>query len=104
MRPGRAPTVPASDDVTPAVERLSFDERFRPAMEEVFGKFFIARDLDLALNMARAHSINCVTLGGDQVSSKMAIQGPRHCQPTQRHNDIAHSGHSEGFLLLHAAA
>eukprot|EP00894_Picocystis_sp_ML_P003562 jgi/Pico_ML_1/54079/g4504.t1 len=57
-------------DVLPMINKLKFDEKFKPAMLQVFGKTLICRDLDVGTNVARTTQLNCVTLEGDQAVLK----------------------------------
>ena len=62
-------------DVIPLISRLKFDEKYKKAFQQVFGKTLIARDTKTAAAYSRRHNINCVTLDGDQVNRRGAISG-----------------------------
>ena len=71
-------------DVLPMINKLKFDEKFKPAMLQVFGKTLICRDLDVGTNVARTTQLNCVTLEGDQVSKRGSLTGGYHDTRTSR--------------------
>ena len=75
LRPGAEPAYPESEDAIPMISRLSFLPKFRPAMLEVFRKGLIVRTLEVGTRFARSHTLDCVTIGGDQVSRKGAMTG-----------------------------
>lgn len=61
---------PQTDDALPMVTKLQYSERFDKAMRYIFGKTMICRNLEVASVLARTTGLDCVTLDGDQVSSK----------------------------------
>ncbi|TGZ85420.1 chromosome segregation protein sudA [Ascodesmis nigricans] len=69
---------PSSNDVIPMIEKLSFDRRFKPAFEQVFGKTIICPDLNIASQYARSNGLNAITLAGDQANRKGALTGGFH--------------------------
>lgn len=46
------------------VQHLNYDPMFRPAMETVFGKTLICRDLEKASQFAKSARLDCITLEG----------------------------------------
>ena len=66
---------PESNDTFPMIDRLQFDEKFRPAFQQIFGKTLICRDIHLAAQFSRKHNFDTITLDGDQINSKGAIRG-----------------------------
>jgi structural maintenance of chromosome 3 (chondroitin sulfate proteoglycan 6) len=84
---GRATFIPLADieaknysypkraDCFPIISRLNFDDKFRPAMQQVFGKTLVARTLEVASQVARAHDFHTITLDGDQVNKRGALTG-----------------------------
>lgn len=57
------------------VSKLRYDEKYDQAMRYLFGKTLICRNLDVATNLAKKTGLDCVTLDGDQVSSKGSLTG-----------------------------
>ena len=49
------------------VEQLKFNPMFRPAMQQVFGRTLICRDIDRASHFAKNSNHDCVTLDGQCV-------------------------------------
>jgi structural maintenance of chromosome 3 (chondroitin sulfate proteoglycan 6) len=66
---------PQTDDALPMVTKLQYAERFDKAMRYIFGKTMICRNLEVATHLARTTGLDCVTLDGDQVSSKGSLTG-----------------------------
>ena len=46
------------------INKLRFDEAFRPAMQLVFGKTLICRNLDVASQFSKSENLDCITLEG----------------------------------------
>ena len=68
-------TYPESSDILPMINKLQFDARYRPAVQQIFGDTVIARDLTVASNMALQHNLNAITLHGDQIDKNGGITG-----------------------------
>lgn len=51
-------------DAIPMIDKLRFHERFRPAMELVFGKTLICRNLEVASQFSKSENLDCITLEG----------------------------------------
>ncbi|PVD29603.1 hypothetical protein C0Q70_08858 [Pomacea canaliculata] len=66
---------PDTSDAIPMISKLKFDELFAPAMKHVFGKTLIARNMEVATQIARTQNLDCITLDGDQVSRRGALTG-----------------------------
>ena len=63
-------------DVMPLLKCLTFEDKFAPAIKQVFGKAVICRSLQLATEVARTTDrVNCVTMDGDQVERRGALRG-----------------------------
>jgi len=61
---------PQTEDALPMATKLQYSDRFDKAMRYIFGKTMICRNLEVATHLARTTGLDCVTLDGDQVSSK----------------------------------
>lgn len=66
---------PNDSDAIPMVTKLKYDEKYDKAMKYIFAKTLICRNLDVATKLARSTGLDCVTLEGDQVSSKGSLTG-----------------------------
>lgn len=66
---------PSDSDAIPMVSKLVYDPKYDKAMRYLFGKTLICRNLDVATKLARTTGLDCVTLDGDQVSSKGSLTG-----------------------------
>jgi structural maintenance of chromosome 3 (chondroitin sulfate proteoglycan 6) len=57
------------------LQRLKFDDKYRPAFKQVFRKSLIVRDLTVGSRFSKSHDLDCVTIDGDQVNRKGALTG-----------------------------
>lgn len=57
------------------VSKLRYNEKYDHAMRYLFGKTLICRHLDAATKLAKSTGLDCITLDGDQVSSKGSLTG-----------------------------
>ena len=75
LRPGADPDYPQTEDAIPMLQRLKFDDKYRPAFKQVFRKSLIVRDLAVGSRFSKSHDLDCVTIDGDQVNRKGALTG-----------------------------
>lgn len=66
---------PNAKDALPMIEKLRFDQRYRRAFEQVFGKTLICPNLETAFSYAKSHKLNAITLEGDRVERKGSLSG-----------------------------
>ncbi|XP_043470607.1 structural maintenance of chromosomes protein 3 [Leptopilina heterotoma] len=66
---------PKTSDAIPMISRLNYDPKYDKALRYIFGKTLICRNLEAATSLARTSGLDCVTLEGDQVSSKGSLTG-----------------------------
>ncbi|XP_050306301.1 structural maintenance of chromosomes protein 3 [Anthonomus grandis grandis] len=66
---------PNDSDAIAMVSKLYYEPKYDKAMKYLFGKTLICRHLDAATKLARSTGLDCVTLDGDQVSSKGSLTG-----------------------------
>eukprot|EP00968_Pinguiococcus_pyrenoidosus_P002811 scaffold149_cov315-Pinguiococcus_pyrenoidosus.AAC.149 len=67
LRP-RAPEYPDSPDVRPLIQvALDYPPRVEKAMQEVFGKKILARNMDVANEFSAKSNMDAITLDGDEV-------------------------------------
>jgi len=64
-----------SQDALPLLKQIACDPKIRPAVQEVFGRWMVARSVEVAAKLAKSLDVNCVTLDGDQVNRRGAMQG-----------------------------
>lgn len=71
----KAHDYPDNPDSIPMISKLRYEERYDKALRYIFGKTLICRNLERATELARSTGLDCVTLEGDQVSSKGCLTG-----------------------------
>lgn len=57
------------------VSKLNYEAKFDKAMRYIFGKTLICRNLEIATDMSKEYGLDCITIDGDQVSSKGTLTG-----------------------------
>ena len=57
------------------VSKLEYEDKYDKAVRYIFGRTLICRNLEVATQLARTTGLDCVTLDGDQVSSKGSLTG-----------------------------
>ncbi|KAI5740388.1 hypothetical protein M8J76_003261 [Diaphorina citri] len=75
--PGEVTFMPRNrlHDAIAMVSRLSYDEKFDKSMRYIFGKTLICRKLENATGISKRYGLDCITVEGDQVSSKGTLTG-----------------------------
>ncbi|CAH1398175.1 unnamed protein product [Nezara viridula] len=66
---------PSSENAIAMVSKLTYDQKFDKAMRYIFGKTLICRNLEVATDMSKQYNLDCITIDGDQVSSKGTLTG-----------------------------
>lgn len=66
---------PDDPDSIPMLSKLTYVEVYDKALRYIFGKTLICRNLERATELAKSTGLDCVTLEGDQVSSKGSLTG-----------------------------
>merc|ERR1719259_1357368 len=66
---------PQTKDAIAMVSKLEYEEKYDTALRYIFGRTLICRNLEVATQLARTTGLDCVTLDGDQVSSKGSLTG-----------------------------
>jgi len=74
----RNPPVPDEEDCEPLLQKLRYDSKYEKALQQVFGKTCVCKDLTIAASYVRSHGINTITLDGDKVDRKGALTGGYH--------------------------
>jgi len=71
----RRPPLAATQDAIPLISKLRFDPSVRPAIESIFGRTMIARDMTVAGVVSEQQKVHCVTMDGNQVNKRGALTG-----------------------------
>lgn len=66
---------PDNPDSIPMISKLRYEDQYDKALRYIFGKTLICRNLERATELAKSTGLDCVTLEGDQVSSKGCLTG-----------------------------
>uniref|UniRef100_A0A673HA70 Structural maintenance of chromosomes protein 3 n=1 Tax=Sinocyclocheilus rhinocerous TaxID=307959 RepID=A0A673HA70_9TELE len=66
---------PETNDAIPMISKLRYSQTFDKAFKHVFGKTLICRSMEVSTQLARAFTMDCITLEGDQVSHRGALTG-----------------------------
>jgi len=66
---------PESTEVLPLVKTLTYDEKFKPAVDTVFGRTLVCRNLSVASSYSKQEGWDGITLEGDKVHRKGALTG-----------------------------
>jgi structural maintenance of chromosome 3 (chondroitin sulfate proteoglycan 6) len=74
LKPKQA-KLPKANDATPILQKITFDKKFKTAMEQVFGKTVVCPTLTIASQYARSHGCNAITPEGDTTNKKGAMTG-----------------------------
>lgn len=69
---------PQASDAVLMIRKIHFDDRYRLAMEQVFGKTIICPNLEIAGAYVRSNKVDAITLDGDRVERKGALSGGFH--------------------------
>jgi structural maintenance of chromosome 3 (chondroitin sulfate proteoglycan 6) len=72
------PPLPSAQDAIPLLEKLRYDATHDKALQQVFGKTCVCRDLGVAAAYVKSHGINTITLDGDKVDRRGALTGGYH--------------------------
>lgn len=67
--------IPSTNDCSPLISKVKFDERFKGVMSEVFGRTAVVPSLDVATKLFKELQCDIVTLDGDQLGRKGGITG-----------------------------
>ncbi|KAK9897698.1 RecF/RecN/SMC protein [Cystobasidium minutum MCA 4210] len=88
LRPQNVRYPEQAEEAVPMISRLDFDERYRPAMQQVFGKAIIVPDLHIGAVYARSHGLTAITLQGDKQDKKGALTGGFHDSKRSRLDSV----------------
>lgn len=73
----RLPPLPPDDQDYKALTNFieCIDDDYMPAIEQIFGRTLLCRNLKVAGQMAERYNLHCVTLHGDEVSNRGVFSG-----------------------------
>ncbi|KAI6772412.1 hypothetical protein HG530_003370 [Fusarium avenaceum] len=74
LRP-RQINLPRSNDAVPLLSKISFDEKYEKAFQQVFGKVVVCPNLTVASQYARSHGVDGITAEGDTTNKRGAMTG-----------------------------
>lgn len=74
----RPVNIPKSSDAVHLITKLTYDERYEKAFQQVFGKTIVCPNLQVAAQYARSHSVGAITPEGDRADRKGALTGGFH--------------------------
>jgi len=66
---------PEIDGVKPLVDVVSCADWVRPAVQQVFGRSVVCRNMELCEQVSRVHNIDAISLDGDRVSRRGVVTG-----------------------------
>lgn len=72
------PEAPNASDAIPLLSKLKYSNTHSKALQQVFGKTCVCKDLNVAAAYVKSHGINTITLDGDKVDRKGALTGGYH--------------------------
>lgn len=72
------PEPPNASDAIPLLSKIRYSNAHQKAMQQVFGKTCVCKDLNVAAAYVKSHGINTITLDGDKVDRKGALTGGYH--------------------------
>jgi structural maintenance of chromosome 3 (chondroitin sulfate proteoglycan 6) len=67
--------LPKANDAVPLLSKITYDEKYEKAMNQVFGQTIVCPSLPIAAGYARSHGCNAITPEGDTANKKGALTG-----------------------------
>ncbi|KAM0198806.1 hypothetical protein ACHAPI_003827 [Fusarium lateritium] len=74
LRP-RQINLPRSNDAVPLLSKISFNQEYEKAFQQVFGKVVVCPNLTVASQYARSHGVDGITAEGDTTNKRGAMTG-----------------------------
>ncbi|KAG9253302.1 RecF/RecN/SMC [Emericellopsis atlantica] len=74
VRP-RNVNMPRSRDAIPVLSKLTYDPKFEPAFQRLFGNTIICPNLAIGAQYSRSHGVDSITLQGDTTNKRGALSG-----------------------------
>ena len=66
---------PSSNDAIALIKKLTFDDMYEAAFQQVFGRTIVCQSLSVAGGYTRSHGLTAITLDGDRYDRKGSISG-----------------------------
>ncbi|KAG0657793.1 Structural maintenance of chromosomes protein 3 [Maudiozyma exigua] len=63
---------------TPLVKKIKYSPQFENAIQHVFGRTMVVKDLTNGLKLAKTYNVNSITLDGDRADQKGVLTGGYH--------------------------
>ncbi|KAJ4140886.1 Structural maintenance of chromosomes protein 3 [Fusarium equiseti] len=67
--------LPRSNDAVPLLSKISYDDEYEKAFQQVFGKVVVCPNLTVASQYARSHGVDGITAEGDTTNKRGAMTG-----------------------------
>ncbi|KAM0347181.1 hypothetical protein ACHAPU_005122 [Fusarium lateritium] len=67
--------LPRSNDAVPLLSKISYDDKYDQAFQQVFGKVVVCPNLTVASQYARSHGVDGITAEGDTTNKRGAMTG-----------------------------
>ncbi|KAF4987944.1 hypothetical protein FGRMN_10076 [Fusarium graminum] len=67
--------LPRSNDAVPLLSKISYDDEYDKAFQQVFGKVVVCPNLTVASQYARSHGVDGITAEGDTTNKRGAMTG-----------------------------
>ena len=82
-------------DAIPMISKLRYSPKFDKAFKHVFGKTLICRSMEVSTQLARAFTMDCITLEGEQGVGGWGVHTdpPLSCIIEQNEITTSHSQH-----------
>lgn len=74
LRP-RHVNFPRSNDAVPLLSKITYDQMYDKAFQQVFGKVVVCPNLAVAAQYARSHGVDGITVEGDTTNKRGAMTG-----------------------------
>eukprot|EP00911_Craspedida_sp_UC1_P000791 UC1_evm2s604 len=75
LRPKSYKYPASSDELVPLVETMNFDKKYQKAVDQIFGRTLVCRNLSVASRYSKQEGFDGITLEGDKVARKGALTG-----------------------------
>lgn len=75
LRPNKTNFPQGLMDAEPLAKCIKCEDKFRVAVDQVFGSTLLCRTLEVANQYRQEHNLECVTMDGDKVQKRGAIKG-----------------------------
>ncbi|KAL1880714.1 Structural maintenance of chromosomes protein 3 [Diaporthe australafricana] len=74
LKPRRV-NMPRASDIVPLINKISYDQEYEDAFQQVFGKVVVTNNLQIGGQYARSHNVDAITSDGDIINKRGVISG-----------------------------